>query len=113
MRKETLLILLILLLICSMTLLCALLIKPQFELEKISKDLRKQISEGNCEVYTNFYESEFDKLGIKSQRVVLPVSAEESNETIYLEGHTFLVVYNEDGYCKLDQEIIDCVRYLD
>jgi len=75
--------------------------------------LRSQISEGNCEVYTNFYQEEFDKLGIKNQRIVLPVSAEEDNGTIYLEGHTFLVVYNSEGYCKLDQEMIDCVRYKD
>ena len=82
-----------------------------FELEKISKDLRSQISEGNCETYTNFYKEAFEQLGIKTYQVIIPVSAEENNGVIYLEGHTFLIVYNSDGYCKLDQENIECFMY--
>ena len=113
MNKKTLLILLVVLIglfICGMVSLYILNSKStnfnveKFELEKISKDLRSQISEGNCETYTNFYKEAFEQLGIKTYQVIIPVSAEENNGVISLEGHTFLIVYSSEGYCKLDQE---------
>jgi len=120
MNKKTLLILLVVLIglfICGMVSLYILNSKStnfnveKFELEKISKDLRSQISEGNCETYTNFYKEAFEQLGIKTYQVIIPVSAEENNGVISLEGHTFLIVYSSEGYCKLDQEMIDCFVY--
>ncbi len=85
--------------------------KSSLELQDISNNLKNQISEGDCETYTNFYQEEFEKLEIETLRILLPVTNSKVNGTIILEGHTFLIAYDENGYCKLDQEEINCFKY--
>jgi len=82
------------------------------ELENISKNIMSKIDEGNCETYTRFYKQEFEKLNINTYKVTIPTTNEVVDDYIVLGAHTFLIVYDEYGYCKLDQENINCIEYL-
>lgn len=105
----------ILLSICLISLLTILVIISNiitFDLYTISKDLRKNTNNNwTCQEYTNYYTKEFDKLGIEYIRILIGVSNESINDTIHLKAHTFLLVMNEEGYCKLDRRNLDCIEY--
>ena len=56
------------------------------------------VNGGLCRDSTKFYCNVFDKMDI------------ECNSNI-VEGHVFNVIDSEEGYCTIDQKIINCERY--
>lgn len=53
---------------------------------------------GVCNHYTEIYKYAFEKLGFKTKTIdIFP----QDNAI----GHTFLVAFNDDGYCILDQNV--------
>lgn len=50
---------------------------------------------GDCKHWTNFYRAVFMELNIKTEQV-------------FLDTHTFLIAYNDEYYCNLDQMIVNC-----
>jgi len=118
--KKIIMILVLLLLISNVFFYVAYINMPinvnDYELIKISKSLMNKgenelYSNAVCSDWTNFYAKEFDKLGIKYNRVVLPISNQIINGVIDLQGHTFLIAYTSEGYCQLDQKNINCYMY--
>ena len=86
-------------------------ILSNYELYDLGKKLSKNNIDGVCWDWTMFYKSEMEKRNIEYLQVTIPVSNKKINNTIYLEGHTFLIAYNENGYCKFDQKNINCFVY--
>jgi len=71
--------------------------KPFVNLDEI-----KEYGE-DCHGYTLLYAGLAKELGFKTKKVVVGI-----NKT---NAHTFLLMYNREGYCKLDMKEIDCIVY--
>jgi len=86
----------------------------EFEFEKIVREEIKNVNvDGNCLEYTIYYEKIFKNLRIKTTRIILHVDEITLDDgTILLNGHSFLIVYDETGWCSLDQKKINCVKYI-
>jgi len=79
---------------------------PTKDSEKL--DFEKIIKEGNdCRGYTFIYQTLFSELGFKTKKIRVFVDKEK--EVNYY--HTWLIAYDENGYCSLDQKDINCFIY--
>lgn len=63
---------------------------------------------GDCKNYADLSAELLNKLGFKTERVIIFVGETEK----YSFSHVFLIVYNREGYCKLDAKDINCFRYI-
>ena len=71
-------------------------------------DFDRIISEGDdCRGWTFVYQTLFNNLGFKNQKVSIPIKKEDN----ILYKHAFLIVYDETGWCSLDQKDINCFVY--
>ena len=103
----------------SNTLFAILLIKdasPDFELQRISEEMRvdamKELPDtAVCRHYTKYYKERMAEIGIETQSVRFQTSTEETENKTIINGHVFLIAYSEEGYCKLDQRIINCFKF--
>ena len=114
MKKQSLKILIILasILVLFNVVYFIILFLPNFELEKIVREEIKNVDiDGNCLEHTIVYEKIFKKLGMETLRITLRVDDILENGIIRLKGHSYLIVYDETGYCSLDQKQINCFMY--
>jgi len=83
-------------------------IKPYFKYH-IQSDVMRTDYEiltngGDCFDYTNLYKMWANELGFKYRTVLTEIDKNTN--------HIFIILYNEDGYCKLDQLLSpDCESY--
>lgn len=63
---------------------------------------------GDCKDWTDFYERNFNKNGFyETERVVMRIRELKNG----WEGHVFLVVSDESGYCTLDMTNVNCYGF--
>ena len=75
---------------------------------EMNLDFNELVSEGGvCSHYTDLYKELSTKLGFKVERESIFVK-EKSEYNTY---HAFLIIYSNEGYCKLDGKVIDIFIY--
>jgi len=76
---------------------------------------------GVCEHYANWYKDNFIKLGAKEVEQKDYFKKEKTNSKFYISkivlpitnetSHVISIVSNEKGYCILDMNEIDCIKF--
>jgi len=75
---------------------------PTDDLPSVNLEDIKQYGE-DCHGYTILYNKLAENFGFKTKKVIVSI-----NKTT---AHSFSLIYNEEGYCKLDLRNIDCISY--
>jgi len=115
MRKSSkLLLVLVLILIVLITFLAAAVIAyEKFELKETMIKFREGAnSSWNCQGYSYYYIEQLEKNNIEYKTTTMQTSSKSTDDGIYLRGHMFVIAYNSEGYCVLDQQIINCIKYV-
>lgn len=85
--------------------------QPSSFIKNINKAINNADDNWICSEYANYYVKELAKSNISTIKVLLSVDSIADSGMIYLKGHTYIIAYNEDGYCSIDGKTKHCIFY--